>query len=72
MYAHGNDSIVPVNYPLGVLRRTVWMLNELFPDANTLAYDRPSRAAADAAVAREHEEMRRLMKITGDADGDSE
>ncbi len=62
MYAHGNDSILPVNYPLGVLRRTVWMLNELFPDPDTLAFDRPRRAAADANVAREQEEMRRLRE----------
>ncbi len=66
MYAHGSDSIVPVNYPLGVLRRTVWMLNELFPDADTLSYDRPRRAAADAEVAREQEEIRRLMETTRD------
>lgn len=62
MYAHGSDSILPVNYPLGVLRRTVWMINELFPDADTSAYDRPRRAAADAAVARKHERMRRLRE----------
>lgn len=65
MYAHGSDAILPVNYPLGVLRRTVWMLNELFPDAETLSYDRPRRAAADAAVALELEHLGRLRGATG-------
>lgn len=60
LYAHGNDAVVPVNYPLGVLRRTVWMLNGLFPDAETVAFDAPRRSAADAEVAREQEAMRRL------------
>ncbi len=72
MYAHGNDSVVPVNVPLGALRRTVWMLNELFPDADTIAYDLPRRAAADAAVAREQEEIRRLMGAGGEPGDDSQ
>ncbi len=65
MYAHGNDAILPFNYPLGVLRQTVWMLNELFPDAETLSYDRPRRAAADAAAAQELEQIRRLREAAG-------
>jgi hypothetical protein len=60
MYAHGNDAVLPVNYPLAILRRTVWMLNELFPDADTLVFDRPRRSAADAEVDREQEAIRRL------------
>jgi hypothetical protein len=56
MYAHGSDTILPVNVPLTVLRRTVWMVNELFPDPETLAYDRARRAATDEAVAQAHEE----------------
>lgn len=69
MYAHGSDSIVPPNTPIGVLRRTVWMLNELFPDADTLAHDRPRRAAADEATVRKHAEWRRLMKSGKDGTG---
>ncbi len=65
MYAHGSDAILPVNYPLGVLRRTVWMLNELFPEAETLSYDRPRRAAADAQAAQEQEQIRRLREAAG-------
>lgn len=71
-YAHGSDSIVPPNFPIGVLRRTVWMLNELFPDASTLAYDRPRRAAADKATARENAEWQRLIESTREgAHGDA-
>lgn len=66
MYAHGNDSIVPPNLPIGVLRRTVWMLNELFPDASTLTYDRPRRAAADEATARENAALQRLIESAED------
>jgi hypothetical protein len=62
MYAHGSDAILPPNYPISVLRRTVWMINALFPDPDTVAYDQQRRAAADAAVAREHEARRRMFK----------
>jgi hypothetical protein len=62
MYAHGSDAIVPVNFPISVLRRTVWMVNALFPDPDTVAYDRPLREAADAAVAREDEELHRMFQ----------
>lgn len=49
-YAHGSESIVPMNIPLTVLQRTIWMLNSLFPDAETEAYDAPRREAAQREI----------------------
>ncbi len=50
MYAHGSDSVVPMNVPLDVLQRTIWMLNSLFPDSETDAYDAPRREAAQREI----------------------
>jgi len=61
MLAHGSHTILPVNFPLGVLRRTIWMLNELFPHPDTQAHDGSRRAAADERVARDDEELRRWL-----------
>ncbi len=61
LLAHGSETIVPLSAPLGVLRRAVWMLNGMFSDADTSAYDAPLRAAGDEEVAREDEETRRFL-----------
>lgn len=50
MYAHGSKSIVPMNVPLNILRQIIWMLNSLFPDAETSAYDGPRRQAAQEEI----------------------
>lgn len=54
-YAHGSTSIVPMNIPLTILQRTIWMINSLHPDADTDAYDAPRREAAERWITEMNE-----------------
>ena len=55
MSAHGSKAILPPGPLLNVMQEAIWIINELFPDPATDAYDAPRKAALRAAQVAEHE-----------------
>jgi hypothetical protein len=52
--AHGSIAVLPPGPLLNVMQEAIWIINELFPDAATDAYDAPRKAVLREAQAEEH------------------
>jgi hypothetical protein len=55
MSAHGSKAVLPPGPLLNVMQESIWIINELFPDPTTDAYDAPRKAALRAAQDAEHD-----------------
>ncbi len=64
MSAHGSIAVLPPGPLLNVMQEAVWIINEVFPDPDTDAYDAPRKAAHRAAQAEEHQRRRERNALT--------
>lgn len=60
--AHGAKAVLPPGPLLNLMQEAIWIINELFPDLTTDAYDEPRKAALRAAQAAEHERRLRAKE----------
>jgi hypothetical protein len=58
--AHGSAMVVMPSWALGFLSRTAWMLNPLFPDPETEAYDDARKEPARKVAAEMERERREI------------
>lgn len=57
--AHGSTAVLPPGPLLTVMQEAIWIINELFPDPATDAYDAPRKAELRAFQKAEHERRTR-------------
>lgn len=60
--AHGTIAVMTPGPILGVLQEAIWIINDLFPDAATSAWDAPRRTATREAQEREHQRRRQAFE----------
>lgn len=56
--AHGSMAVLPPGPLLTVMQEAIWIINELFADPTTDAYDSPRKAELRAAQAEDHRRRR--------------